>query len=142
MGGWSAGKKRPPASRPCSPKTCLPASASHASSVSQRREDAMASSVFAIAQLPWEMTTPSMAQTIITVVLAVVVAAFVIAALADWRRSGSPAFLLMLVGGYVCSFNEATVDVLGHCFVPVDGVIAYTAFGRAVPLWVVLAYVV
>jgi hypothetical protein len=32
--------------------------------------------------------------------------------------------------------------VLGHCFFPVDGVIGYTAFGRAVPVWVVLAYVV
>jgi hypothetical protein len=102
----------------------------------------MTSSVLAIAQPPWEMTTPSTAQTIITAVLAVVVAAFVVAALADWRRSGSPTFLLMLVGGYVCSFNEATVDVLGHCFFPVDGVIAYTAFGRPIPVWVVLAYIV
>lgn len=102
----------------------------------------MTTSVLAIAAPPWEMTTPRTAQTIITAVLAVVVAAFVIAALADWRRSGSPAFLLMLVGGYVCSFNEATVDVLGHCFFPVDGVIAYSAFGRPIPAWVVLAYVV
>jgi hypothetical protein len=96
----------------------------------------------AIAQPPWGMTTPATAQTIITAVLAVVVVGFVAAALTDWRRSGSPAFLLMLVGGYVCSFNEATVDVLGHCFFPVDGVIGYTTFGRAVPVWVVLAYVV
>jgi hypothetical protein len=102
----------------------------------------MTTSVVAIAQPPWELSTPSTAQTIITVVLAVVVVAFVVAALVDWRRSGSPAFLLMLVGGYVCSFNEAMVDVLGHCFFPVDGVIAYTAFGRPVPAWVVLAYIV
>ncbi|OBI21406.1 hypothetical protein A5712_15405 [Mycobacterium sp. E2327] len=88
------------------------------------------------------MTTPTTAQTIITAVLTVVVAAFVVAALVDWRRSGSPAFLLVLVGGYVCSFNEATVDVLGHCFFPLDGVLGYTAFGRGVPVWVVLAYVV
>jgi hypothetical protein len=99
-------------------------------------------SILAIAQPPWGMTTPATPQTIITVVLAVVVAAFVVAALIDWRRSGSPAFLLMLVGGYICSFNEATVDVLGHCFFPVDGVIGYTAFGRPIPVWVILAYVV
>lgn len=102
----------------------------------------MTTSVLAIAQPPWGMTTPATAQTIITAILAVVVAGFVAAALADWRRSGSPAFLLMLAGGYLCSFNEATVDVLGHCFFPADGVNGYTAFGRAVPLWVVLAYVV
>jgi hypothetical protein len=88
------------------------------------------------------MTTPTTAQTIISAILAAVVAAFVVAALVHWKRSGSPAFLLTLVGGYVCSFNEATVDVLGHCFFPFDGMIAYTAFGRAVPVWVVLAYVV
>jgi hypothetical protein len=99
-------------------------------------------SLVAIAQPPWGMTTPTTAQTIITTILAAVVAGFVAAALADWRRSGSPAFLLMLVGGYVCSFNEATVDVLGHCFFPVDGVIGYTAFGRPIPVWVILAYIV
>jgi hypothetical protein len=88
------------------------------------------------------MATPATAQAIITVILAVVVAAFVFAAAADWRRSGSPTFLLMLAGGYVCSFNEATVDVLGHCFFPNDGAIAYSVFGRGVPIWVVLAYIV
>src|ERR1700741_838525 len=102
----------------------------------------MRTTILAIARPPWGMTTPATARTIITVVLTVVVAAFVVAALIDWRRSGSPAFLLMLVGGYVCSFNEATVDVLGHCFFPVDGVIAYTAFGRPVPVWGVLAYAI
>jgi len=102
----------------------------------------MTTSIVAIAQPPWDMTTPRTAQAIITVILAAVVAAFLVAALAHWRRSGSPAFLLMLVGGYLCSFNEATVDVLGHCFFPLDGVIAYTAFGRGVPVWVVLAYIV
>lgn len=102
----------------------------------------MTTSLLAVAEPPWAMTTPGTAQAIITAILAVVVTAFVVAALADWRRSGSPAFLLVLVGGYVCSFNEATVDVLGHCFFPVDGVIAYTAFGRGIPAWVVLAYVV
>ena len=102
----------------------------------------MTTSLVAIAQPPWGMTTPTTAQTIISVILAVAVTAFVGAALIDWRRSGSPAFLLILAGGYICSFNEATVDVLGHCFFPLDGVMGYTAFGRGVPVWVVLAYIV
>jgi hypothetical protein len=103
---------------------------------------AVTTSVLAIAEPPWQMTTPGTTQTTITVVLALVVAAFVVAALAEWRRSGSPAFLLVLIGGYVCSFNEATVDVLGHCFFPSDGWIAYTSFDRSIPIWVVLAYVI
>jgi hypothetical protein len=102
----------------------------------------MTTSALAIAEPPWEMATPATAQTIITAILAVVVAGFVVAALLDWRRSGKPTFLLVLIGGYVCSFNEATVDVLGHCFFPNDGWLGYMAFGRGVPIWVVLAYIV
>lgn len=96
----------------------------------------------AIAEPPWTMTTPATPQLVITVILGVVVGAFAIAALIEWRRSGHPTFLLMLVGGYLCSFNEATVDVLGHCHFPGDGVIAYRFLDRSVPVWVVLAYVV
>ncbi|ORW23305.1 hypothetical protein AWC19_12165 [Mycobacterium palustre] len=88
------------------------------------------------------MTTPTTAQTVITAILAVVAAGFVIAALIFWKRSGSAAFLLVLLGGYVCSFNEATVDVLGHCFFPIDCLHGYSAFGRPIPVWVILAYVV
>ncbi len=102
----------------------------------------MTTTLLAVTQPPTEMTTPATAQTVITVILAIVVAGFVGAAIRDWRRTGRPVFLLMLAGGLVCSFNEATVDVLGHCFFPSDGWIVYTAFDRSIPLWVVLAYVV
>jgi hypothetical protein len=88
------------------------------------------------------MTTPASAQTVITAILAVVVAGFAVAALLAWRRSGKPDFLLMLLGGLICSFNEETVDVLGHCFFPLDGWTVHAFFGRGIPLWVVLGYVV
>jgi len=99
-------------------------------------------SLVAIAQPPWEMTTPATAQTVITAILAVVVAGFVVAALLVWRRSGKPDFLLMLAGGLICSFNEETVDVLGHCFFPNDGWTVHAFFGRGIPVWVVLGYVI
>ena len=102
----------------------------------------MITTIVAWDQPPWDITTPATPQKIITIALAVVVAGFVITALVSWYRTKRPTFLLLLVGGYICSFNEATVDVLGHCFFPVDGVIAYTAFGRPIPAWVVLAYIV
>lgn len=94
------------------------------------------------AQPPYDMTTPATPQAVITAILAVVVAGFVVAALRDWKRTGRPAFLLVLAGGAVCSFNESLVDVLGHCYFPADGVIIHKAFGFPVPLWVVLAYIV
>ena len=102
----------------------------------------MTTSVLASIEPPWSMSTPATAQTVITAVLAVVLAGFVVAAVIDWRKTGRPLFLLMLAGGFVCCFNEATVDVLGHCFFPNDGWMVYTYFGRGVPLWVVLAYVI
>jgi hypothetical protein len=103
---------------------------------------AMTTTVLALAEPPWEMTTPATAQLVITSILAVVVAGFLVAAVLDLRRTGRPVFLFMLLGGLVCSFNEATVDVLGHCFFPTDGWIGYTFFDRGVPIWVILAYVV
>lgn len=98
--------------------------------------------VGALAEPPTAMATPAAAHRIVLAVIGVVAAAMLVAAAYHWRRTGSPAFLLVLAGGYVCSFNEALVDVLGHCYFPADGLIAYTTFGRAVPVWVVLAYVV
>lgn len=102
----------------------------------------MTTTNLAITEPPWTMTTPATPQLVITAILAVVVTAFAIAALIEWRRTGRPVFALMLIGGYVCSFNEATVDVLGHCHFPGDGWIAYRFLDRSVPVWVVLAYVV
>lgn len=98
--------------------------------------------VSALAEPPTAMATPAAAHRIVLAVIGVVAAAMLVAAAYHWRRTGSPAFLLVLAGGYICSFNEALVDVLGHCYFPADGFIAYTTFGRAVPVWVVLAYVV
>jgi hypothetical protein len=93
-------------------------------------------------QPPWDITTPATPQTIITVVLAVAVAGFVVAALVSWYRSKRPTFLLLLAGGYVCSFNEPLIDFLCHCFFPADGWVGHTVFHRSIPVWVILAYVV
>ena len=74
--------------------------------------------------------------------LAVVVAGFLIAALVSWDRTKQPIFLLLLAGGYICSFDEPLIDFLCHCFFPGDGWIGHTVFDRSIPIWVVLAYVV
>ena len=66
----------------------------------------MTTATLAWDQPPWDITTPATPQTIITIVLAFVVAGFVIAALISWYRIKRPTFLLMLLGGYICSFNE------------------------------------
>jgi hypothetical protein len=98
--------------------------------------------VLAYDQPPWDISTPAVPQTIATVALGIVVAGFVIAALVDWRRIGRPNFLLMILGGYICSFNEPLIDFLCHCYFPADGWIGHTVFDRAIPVWVILAYVI
>jgi hypothetical protein len=47
----------------------------------------MTSATLAMDQPPWGMTTPAAAQMIITTVLAVVTAGFVVAALASWYHT-------------------------------------------------------
>jgi hypothetical protein len=81
-------------------------------------------------------------QEIITIALAAVVAGFVVAALVSWYRIKQPTFLLLLGGGYICSFNEPLIDFLCHCFFPADGWTGHTVFNRSIPIWVILAYVV
>ena len=102
----------------------------------------MTSATLAWDQPPWDITTPAIPQAIITGVLAVTVAGFVVAALVSWYRTKQPTFLLLLVGGYVCSFDEPLIDFLCHCFFPADGWIGHTVFHRSIPIWVILAYVV
>jgi hypothetical protein len=102
----------------------------------------MTSASLAMDQPLWGITTPATPQTIITVVLALVVAGFVIAALVSWSRTKQPTFLLLVAGGYICSFNEPLIDFLCHCFFPADGWIGHTVFNRSIPVWVIFAYVV
>lgn len=102
----------------------------------------MTTATLAWDQPPWDIRTPAAPQTIITVVLAVAVAGFLVAALVAWHRTKRPTFLLLLAGGYVCSFNEPLIDFLCHCFFPADGWVGHTVFHRSIPVWVILAYVV
>lgn len=86
------------------------------------------------------MTTPAGAQVVTTAAIGVVVALMLIGALYLWRRTGSPAGLLVLLGGFLCSLNEEVVDVLGLCWFPADGWIVHEMWDRPIPLWAVVAY--
>jgi hypothetical protein len=92
-------------------------------------------------QPPLDMTSAVGAQQTMQYAVGAVMVAMLLGAAWHWRRSGRPTGLLLLVGGLLCSLNEALVDLLGHCFFPKDHGIAYTASGYSVPWWVVTAYV-
>lgn len=91
---------------------------------------------------PTNMATPHTPHVVILSVLSVVVVAMLVYAYREYRVTGRLTMLLMLVGGLVCSLNEPLADVAGDCWFPTDGFMAQTLFGRSIPVWVVLAYVI
>ncbi len=93
-------------------------------------------------QPPLDMVVDKTAEQGITAVLAVIVALSAIWAVVDWRRSGRPlGVVLMLAGGAMMIF-EPMVDTVGACWFPSNSWTAFSAWGRPLPVWLCLAYFV
>lgn len=91
---------------------------------------------------PRDMVVPETMQTVMTVAVGSVLAVMLIGLSVVCIRRRTPLYLLIMVGGAICMFNETALDVLGHCYFPETGDWqAYSTLGRAVPVWVALAYV-
>ncbi|MCW3063602.1 MAG: hypothetical protein JWN32_774 [Solirubrobacterales bacterium] len=71
---------------------------------------------------------------------ALAVASFAVAAVVSVRRR-DPLALAACVGALVCALNEPIYDYLGKIVYAADSTTAYTAFGRHIPLFLVLGYV-
>jgi hypothetical protein len=56
-------------------------------------------------------------------------------------RSRDPAAVIVCAGALVCSLNEPIYDYLGKIVYATNSTTAYTAFGRHIPLFLVLGYV-
>jgi hypothetical protein len=84
---------------------------------------------------PDHLRFPQTAQDIANVTMGVLVAAFVVYALLEWRRGRGPLALLLVAGGAVSYLNEPMLDVLGPLWHPRPGQdVAIETFGPA-PLW-------
>ncbi len=98
-----------------------------------------------IPTVPFPPTTGSMDSTfqlVFNVALWIVVAGFVTMAIRDWRKTGSPIAFLCLVGGAMCIFWEAIVDVMGHCWFWRDGNWSMIElFGRPIPSFILPTYI-
>jgi hypothetical protein len=87
------------------------------------------------------MITPSSAQAFAQLFFGTVALVAVCLAVVAWRRSGQPLYLLVLLGGAIASFNEPVLDILGLVWYPTPGQnVAFTAFDRSIPMWVVVSY--
>ena len=91
---------------------------------------------------PRDMVVPETMQTVMTVAVGSVLALLLIGVTVLCVRQRTPLYLLIMAGGAICMFNETALDVLGHCYFPEIGDWqAYSTLGRAIPVWVALAYV-
>ena len=91
---------------------------------------------------PRDMVVPETMQTVMTVAVGSVLAMLLIGVTVLCVRQRTPLYLLIMAGGAICMFNETGLDVLGHCYFPEIGDWqAYSTLGRAIPVWVALAYV-
>jgi hypothetical protein len=62
-------------------------------------------------------------------------------ALVQWRRTGSPIYLLILLGGGLTTVAEPLIDVMGACWHPKFGQpIVFEFMGRYMPVWIVMVY--
>jgi hypothetical protein len=84
--------------------------------------------------------TPS-TQTAVTATMAAFAVGALIYSLYHWRRSGRPVFLMMFIAGGAMMAMEAAVDTVGGCWFPrIHSWVAFTAYGRPLPVWLCLAY--
>lgn len=84
---------------------------------------------------------PDTAELVFTVFLGLPLIGFFVWGLRNLVVDRDPLLLLCLLGGAVALAFEPIVDVLGLCYFPEEGSIhAFTVFGRALPLFMVLVY--
>jgi hypothetical protein len=76
----------------------------------------------------------------VTVLFAAIALAALVYAVIDWRRSGKPSFLLMFIAGGAMFIVEPMIDTVGGCWFPANSFVAFTAYGRPMPVWLCLTY--
>lgn len=65
----------------------------------------------------------------------------VLYALKNWRDTGRPFLLLIILGGGMTTLVEPLVDLLGACWHPIYGqATVFELLGRPIPPWIISAY--
>lgn len=102
--------------------------------------------MFATAQfnipVPPDMVFPRVPQIAAEITLWVVVAGFVIYAVREWRRTGSPLGLALLAGGGVALLNEPLDDILGLVHHPRPGQHVLFETMGPIPHWGLPTYII
>jgi hypothetical protein len=92
--------------------------------------------------LPPDMVFPQTPQRVAEIVLWLVVGGFVVFAIREWRRTGSPLALVLLAGGGIALFNEPLDDILGLVHHPRPGQhVVFETIGP-IPHWGLPTYII
>jgi hypothetical protein len=91
---------------------------------------------------PPSMVFPQTPQNVAEFVLWIVVAGFVVFAMRQWRRTGSPLALTLLVGGAIAYFNEPLDDILGLVNHPRPGQHVVVETMGPLPHWGLPTYII
>ena len=76
----------------------------------------------------------------VTLFMGVLAVLTLLFALAHWKRSGRPVFLLLFVVGGLMVFFEPMVDTVGAVWFPTNSIVGLELYGRIIPVWVCLTY--
>jgi hypothetical protein len=80
-------------------------------------------------------------QTAVTSVMGALAGLALLFALGHWRRTGRPTFLLLFVAGGAMMLFEPMVDTVGGVWFPRENShVAFTLYGRPIPVWLCLTY--
>lgn len=60
--------------------------------------------------------------------------------LVHWAKSKRPTVLMLFFAGGSMAVFEPMVDTVGACWFPINSLTAFTAWGRPLPVWLVLSY--
>ena len=95
---------------------------------------------FAFPEAP-DMVFPVVPQTVAELVLWLVTAGFTLYALREWKQTGSPLAIILMIGGAIALFNEPIDDVLGLVHHPrTNQNIVIDTIGP-VPMWGLPTYI-
>ncbi|MCX2930010.1 hypothetical protein ORI20_06985 [Mycobacterium sp. CVI_P3] len=92
--------------------------------------------------VPPDMVFPRVPQIAAEIALWSVVAAFVIYAVREWRRTGSPLAITLLAGGGIALFNEPLDDILGLVHHPRPGQHVLFETMGPIPHWGLPTYII
>lgn len=93
-----------------------------------------------VPQPPFELMVDKTHELWITGIIGSFALAALVFSLVQWARSGRPVVLLLFISGGLMMVFEPLVDTVGACWFADNSWIAFTGWGRPIPVWLCFSY--